>query len=203
MRYIRLMGLLGLAAGLMVLAAGLSPWVSADDGTLDDSSFTWTNQAADVNLTFAAGGAEPANLELPFARFDPGPTHDVTYKILGTGVTLGTQQVTTTLGGQAFTYSNTYYELGNGITYNFNGSGEVESSASTAAAAKQSYTWRAVSFHGKYSELNLSVTVNAALSIDQTSTTISLNAGDSADALAGCGDGRSGDADVSGVLGRV
>ena len=114
---------------------------------------------------------------MPTAIYPGGANTGVTYKIVGTGVTLSSQTLTRTVDGTQYSYSSSYYDLGNGITYNYNASGTLNTSSSTASASAVTYQWRAVSYYSKYSEIDLTITVSAALDFTQTSTTVSLQVG--------------------------
>ena len=177
-----MLGVLAIVVAALA-AAAVAPSASAD-GTLDHSYFVWSHRTLDeagqgpaVAVKFAAGGGTPNSASLPTAIYFPVYGSSITYKIVGTGVTLSTETLTKTVNGSSVSYSSSYYDLGNGITYNKSASGQLESSSTTAEASEKSYKWRAVSYHGFHSEIDLTVAVTAvttALDISQPTTDFTL-----------------------------
>ena len=175
-------GLLAIVVAALA-AAAVAPSASAD-GTLDHSYFVWSHRTKDVAgqgpavaVKFAAGGGTPNSASLPSAIYFPVWGSGLTYKIIGDGVTLETETLTKTVNGTSVSYSNSYYDLGNGITYNKSASGQLESSSTTAATSEKSYKWRAVSYYGFHSEIDLTIAVTAvttALDITQPTTDFTL-----------------------------
>ena len=165
------------ALAAMVVASS----VGASTVTEDDSSFTWSNAGADVAVTFGAAGQAPTSASLPTATYS-GTVSTVTYQLIGTGVTLSTETLSTTVNNTSSTYTNYYYSVPNGVTYNKGASGQLANSSSTTGPSTATYQWRAVSYDSKYSEVDLDLTFNAeqaAITFEQTTSTFDLQIGNS------------------------
>ena len=160
-----------LALGLAVLAGlALASPASASDGTLADSDFSWHKDGThDGSHVFAAKHFEPNWASLPRASYvGSGKSIQVTYKLIGDGVTMHTQQIP--YRGGSFR-TGVYYDMGNGIVFGKHPQTmAIESSASTAQAAAKSYTWRVISYYGTYSDYSFTVAVRDYMDFRQLTT---------------------------------
>ena len=167
-----------MALGLAVLAGlALASPASASDGTLADSDFSWDKDAThDGSHVFAAYGWEPNWASLPRANYvGSGKSIQVTYKLMGDGVTMHTQQIP--YRGGSFR-TGVYYDLGNGIVFGKHPQTiAMESSASTAPWGDKTYTWRAISYHGTYSDYNFTVAVRDYMDFRQLTSNVTLQIG--------------------------
>ena len=165
-----------IAIAVAAFAAAAIAGSASADGTLDDTAFEWTLEDSNPNVefTFGAGGAGPTGW-MPTAEYTgAGKNKNVTYKVIGDSVTLSSETIAHE-GGSRTSY---YYDFGNGVYFNKAPHHGLLSTDSTAVeTAETTYTLRAISFHGKYSDLTFTITVNPALSITQTTTRVSMRIG--------------------------
>ena len=174
------LGLIAVAVVVAALAAAsLGTPASASTVTEDDSLFTWSNGGADVAVTLGVKGNAPTSGSLPTATYDGGQVVDVTYQLIGSGVTLNTETLTKTMADSTVSYTSSYYTLPNGVTYNKGAGGLLENSSSTTGPSTATYQWRAVSFDSKYSEVDLNLSFVLPISFEQTTSNFDLRIGNS------------------------
>ena len=177
MSRMRVMLILAVVGAAVLALAALGGSASASDGTLDNDSFTWDVSEIwhTTSIVLAEEGYEPNWASLPTASFPGGPNTSVTYKLIGEGVTMHSELIP--YRGGSFRTA-VYYDLGNGMTFSKHPHPFlVVTSADTEPMAAKSYTWRAISFHGKYSDYAFTIEVVDGVSLAQETTTVSLQIG--------------------------